>query len=190
MSSPHNRGRRVPPKGVGPRPDPGPHPAVRCHRRGSIPVKRAPRQRTRSANRAAKRAATGVRPKQVRRGSVKGRQSRSASTGLILLAIAAVAVAAAVFVLGNPFGAPAASPSAAANATPVPSHGDGTCPTSQPASLAPGEVRNVTIETAEGHDRHEDRWLAGADRHGQLRRPRGVPLLRRHRLPPARARAS
>jgi len=91
-----------------------------------------------------------VRPKQVRRGGVKGRQSRSTNTSLIVLAIAAVAIGAAVVVLGNPFGAPAASPSAAANATPIPSHGDGTCPTSQPASLAPGELRDVTIETPKG----------------------------------------
>jgi peptidyl-prolyl cis-trans isomerase B (cyclophilin B) len=68
-----------------------------------------------------------------------------------------VAIGAAVIALGNPFGAPSASPSANPSAaaqgspTPIPSHGDGTCPTSQPASLAAGDVRTVTIETDLGN---------------------------------------
>ncbi|HUQ43157.1 MAG TPA: peptidylprolyl isomerase [Candidatus Limnocylindria bacterium] len=81
------------------------------------------------------------------RGRVSGRQARSTNTGIIALAVAAFAVVAAVLVLGNPFGSPAASPSTAA----VASHGDGTCPTSQPASLSATDVRTVTIETAKGN---------------------------------------
>lgn len=104
-------------------------------------------RRTRAQNRAAKRAASGVRPKAVRGGPVRGR--RSSNTPLIALAVAAVAVGAAVLLLGNPFGSPGASPSASAGASQS-GFGDGTCPTSQPAGLGPGESRLVTIETEKG----------------------------------------
>ena len=108
---------------------------------------------TRSANRAAKRAASGgVRPKtQVR--SKPSRGNQGSTTGLIVLGAIAVAVLAAVVIIGNPFGAasPSGSPAAAGSPTPVPSHGDGTCPTSAPASLKAGEVYEVTIKTDQGN---------------------------------------
>lgn len=47
---------------------------------------------------------------------------------------------------GNPFGSPTPSASAAASGAGSP-YGDGTCPTSQPASLPAGESRIVTIAT-------------------------------------------
>jgi cyclophilin family peptidyl-prolyl cis-trans isomerase len=65
------------------------------------------------------------------------------------LAVAAVIVGALVFILGKPFGGPAASPSPSAAGSPV-AYGDGTCPTSQPASLAAGEMRTVTVQTEKG----------------------------------------
>jgi peptidyl-prolyl cis-trans isomerase B (cyclophilin B) len=95
---------------------------------------------TRAANRAAKRATLGVRPKTVRRGRVVSRPSRRFNPAVLFLVIAAVAVGAGVLLLGNPFGAPAASPSAAA-------YGNGTCPTSQPPALPAGQSRLATIET-------------------------------------------
>jgi peptidyl-prolyl cis-trans isomerase B (cyclophilin B) len=102
---------------------------------------------TRSANRAAKRATVGVRAKPMARGGRSGGGKRSSNTGLILLAVGAVAIAAAVIAFGNPFGGPAASPSPAASAV---AYGDGTCPTSQPDPLAPSDVKTVTIETDQG----------------------------------------
>jgi cyclophilin family peptidyl-prolyl cis-trans isomerase len=66
------------------------------------------------------------------------------------LAVAAIAVVAAVFVLGNPLGAPTPSASGGPTQAAAASHGDGTCPTSQPASLAAGDVRTVTIQTDKG----------------------------------------
>jgi cyclophilin family peptidyl-prolyl cis-trans isomerase len=109
------------------------------------------RQLTRAQNRAAKRAASGVRPKAVRGGRVSGRQSRGYNPVILALAIAAVLVGAVVLLINNPFGG-APSPSASGGATQgaVASHGDGTCPTSQPASLAAGQVKTVTIETSKG----------------------------------------
>ena len=154
MSPSRRRGRRVPPKhgartplspsSPTPGPDAGADP-------GAGGTTEAMRRATRSQNRAAKRAATGVRPKAVR-GRVSGRRNRGYSPAVIGLAIAAVVVVAAVFLIGNPLGGPSPSPSASAAATQaaVASHGDGTCPTSQPASLAAGDVRTVTIETAKG----------------------------------------
>ncbi|GEM_PF-1104207 len=100
---------------------------------------------SRSANRAAKRAATGVRPKVSARGGRSGGRKQSSNTGLIVLAIGAVAIAAAVILIGNPFGKPAASPSAS-----IPLYGDGSCPTSQPASLNTTDVKTVTIVTQQG----------------------------------------
>jgi cyclophilin family peptidyl-prolyl cis-trans isomerase len=101
---------------------------------------------TRSANRAAKRVATGVRPKVTARGR-SGGGKRSSNTGIIVLAIGAAAIGAAVLLLGNPFGAPAASPSPAAS---IPLVGDGTCPTAQPPALAATDVKTVTIVTKQG----------------------------------------
>jgi cyclophilin family peptidyl-prolyl cis-trans isomerase len=101
---------------------------------------------TRSANRAAKRVATGVRPKVTARGR-SGAGKRSSNTGIIVLAIGAAAIGAAVLLLGNPFGAPAASPTPAAS---IPLFGDGTCPTSEPAPLAATDVKTVTIVTKQG----------------------------------------
>jgi len=69
---------------------------------------------------------------------------------LIALGLAAIAVVVAVVILGNPFGSPAASPTPGATQAAVASHGDGTCPTSQPAALAEGETRDVTLTTALG----------------------------------------
>jgi peptidyl-prolyl cis-trans isomerase B (cyclophilin B) len=169
MTPPRRRGRRVPPKGSGSRPVPplagqgaGASSGVRAGDIGAVDAgspeasaERA-RQLTRAQNRAAKRAASGVRPKNVRGGRVSGRSSRSYNPAVLGLAIAAVVVAAAVILIGNPFGsaAPSASPgpsaSGAATQAAVESHGDGTCPTSQPASLAAGQVKTVTIETAKG----------------------------------------
>ena len=58
----------------------------------------------------------------------------------------------------------------------------------QPAGRAGRRRRaNRDHRDDQGHDRHEDRWRAVADRGRQLRRARRVPLLRRQRVPPARA---
>ncbi len=157
MSPPRRRGRRVPPRSRGPRPDFPPDGASGGGASGGVasrgasgspaPADRTP---TRSANRAAKRVASGVRPVAVR-GRVTGHRSRSYSPTVIGLAIAAIAVGAAVVALGNPFGAPAASPSPEPTLAGSPIvYGDGTCPTSQPEPLAAGDIRLVTIETDEG----------------------------------------
>lgn len=147
------RGRRVPPKTRGARStrppgdfdsidglDPSDTPNT-----SDTPAEAAAR-RTRAQNCAAKRAASGVRPKAVR-GQVQSK--RGSNMPLIALAVAAVAVGAAVILLGNPFGGPAASasPSAAATAS---AYGDGTCPTSQPESLGAGDSKLVTIKTEKG----------------------------------------
>ena len=157
MSSSRRSGRRIPSKSHGLRapaqlggPRPTGDPAAFGPLEGPQPNTGAPTSATpppspgayaragsRSSNRAAKRAVTGVRPKTNRGG---GRQTRGSNTGLIVLGLAAVAIVAAVIVIGNPFGSPAPS------AAPV-VYGNGTCPTSQPASLAAGDVKTVTIET-------------------------------------------
>jgi peptidyl-prolyl cis-trans isomerase B (cyclophilin B) len=168
MTPPRRRGRRVPPKGTGSRPVPppgqGPGASTGAGAGGAGgadmgsaegSAERA-RQLSRAQNRAAKRAASGVRPKTIRGGRVTGRSSRGYNPAILGLAIAAVVVAAAVILIGNPFGsaAPSASPgpssSGVATQAAVQSHGDGTCPTSQPPSLAAGQVKTVTIETAKG----------------------------------------
>ena len=156
MSSPRRRSRRVPPKARGPRPDnlPGAAPgddAEGLPGMAGTSGSTAGRPASRSTNRAAKRA-TGVRPKTAIRGRAGGRPARSSNTGLIVLIIGAVVIGAAVILIGNPFGTPAASPSPGTSPTlaAVQSHGDGTCPTSQPASLAAGDTRTVTIETPKG----------------------------------------
>jgi peptidyl-prolyl cis-trans isomerase B (cyclophilin B) len=148
------RGRRVPPKSRGARP-PGEFDAIDGLDQGDAPnasdtPAQAAARRTRAQNRAAKRAASGVRPKAVRGGPVRGR--RTSSTPLIALAVAAVVVGAAVILLGNPFGGGAGasgSPGATGSGLGV-GAGDGTCPTSQPAALASGQSRLVTIETEKG----------------------------------------
>jgi len=56
----------------------------------------------------------------------------------------------AVLLIGNPFGNPSASSGPGSSQAAVQSHGDGTCPKSQPPSLAAGDVRTVTIETPKG----------------------------------------
>lgn len=161
MSS--RRSRRVPPKGRGsfaanpPAATPGTDPVARpgmdagaAETTTSADV----RLGSRSANRAAKRA-TGVRPKAMARGGRPGGgPPRRSNTGIILLAVAAVAVVAAVIALGNPFGSPTASPTTPAASAPAGTAtsvvGDGTCPTAQPAPLAAGETRTVTITTPKG----------------------------------------
>jgi peptidyl-prolyl cis-trans isomerase B (cyclophilin B) len=69
---------------------------------------------------------------------------------LIALAVAAVAVGAAVIVLGNPFGSPSASASPSAGASGVSPYGDGTCPSGEPDPLGSGESKLVTIKTEKG----------------------------------------
>lgn len=158
MSSPNRRGRRVPPKARGARPattsgaDSGAASGAGAQGDPGVTVPIGlvtERPASRAANRAAKRA-TGVRPK-VTRGRAGGRPARSSNTGLIALAIGAVVIGAAVLLLGNPFGTPAASPTPGATQAAVQSHGDGTCPTNQPPSLAAGETRTVTVETPKGN---------------------------------------
>lgn len=134
MSS-NRRGRRVPPKARGIRSDIPPAAGPSAAGPGA-PI--TPAIGTRAANRAAKRATLGVRPKTVRRGHVVNRQTRRFNPAVVGLAIAAVAVAAGVLLLGNPFGTP--SPTAAV-------YGDGTCPTSQPPALPAGQSRLATIKT-------------------------------------------
>jgi peptidyl-prolyl cis-trans isomerase B (cyclophilin B) len=156
MRPPRRRGRRIPPKAPGQRQAPLPPSDAAAVEASGIGAagssSEAARALTRSQNRAAKRASLGVRPKSVRGGRVSGRQNRGYSPAVLGLAIAAVLVVAAVLLVGNPFGGASPSPSASGEATQgaVQSHGDGTCPTSQPASLAAGTAKTVTIDTAKG----------------------------------------
>jgi cyclophilin family peptidyl-prolyl cis-trans isomerase len=171
MTPPRRRGRRIPPKGTGQRPaqmppaapgsgmasatsgmgaGSGTDPSLGADPAAGATSTDAAR-RTRAQNRAAKRAASGVRPKAVRGGRVTGRQSRGYNPALLGLAIAAVLVVAAVFLLGNPFGGASPSPSAGTSATPVASRSMANCPTSAPSGLAAGETRTVTIETSKGN---------------------------------------
>lgn len=150
MSPSRRPSRRVPSKGRSLRSDPRPDPFADGEFKtggdtGSTldAGPGAVRPGSRSANRAAKRAVGGVRPKTAQRKRPSG---RSSNTPLILLAVGAVAVVAAVIAFGNPFGKPAASPSSSATLT----VGDGTCPTAEPAPLAAGESRTVTISTPDG----------------------------------------
>jgi peptidyl-prolyl cis-trans isomerase B (cyclophilin B) len=151
MIPPRRPGRRIASKGRSLRFDPAPEAeagdAAETKDLGSTTTTGSPTVRpgSRAANRAAKRAASGVRPKTRQRGS--GGRRRNSNTGLIALAIGAVVIVAAVILIGNPFGAPAASPSPA-SAQVV---GDGTCPTAQPATLPAGQTRTVTISTPKGN---------------------------------------
>ena len=151
MSSSRRRGRRVPPKhGARPFPPPpsgaGPAPVAGSASGGAADddaaASAAARTLTRSQNRAAKRAASGVQTKRVR-GRTSGRKRRGYNPAILGLAVAAVVVVAAVFLIGNPFG----SPSASASPSAAPPFGDGTCPTSQPPALAADATRYVTIDT-------------------------------------------
>lgn len=151
MTPPRRPGRRVPSKGRSLRFDPPPSsvggdagtddPGL-SGTGGSSTI----RPGSRAANRAAKRAVTGVRPKTQLRSGSGGRRSGGSNTALILLAIGAIVIVGAVILLGNPFGKPAASPSP----TTALVVGDGTCPTTQPAPLPAGETRTVTITTPKG----------------------------------------
>ena len=152
MSPSRRPSRRVPPKGRSLRNDPQPDPfgegefAAESEAASTTETgTRTVRPGSRSANRAAKRAVGGVRPKTPQRGGTRGRSGVS-NTPLILLAVGAIAIVAAVIAFGNPFGTPAASaaPSTTAQV------GDGTCPTAQPASLPGGQSRTVTISTPKG----------------------------------------
>jgi peptidyl-prolyl cis-trans isomerase B (cyclophilin B) len=159
MRPPRRRGRRIPPQGGGSRPTPQPfggaggEGGAGLEAGGSAESMERARL-TRAQNRAAKRAASGVRPKAVRGGRVTGRRNRGYNPAILALAIAAILVGAVVVLIGNPFGSatPSASPggSGAASQAAAASHGDGTCPTSQPASLAAGQGKTVTIQTAKG----------------------------------------
>ena len=171
MSPSRRRGRSVPPRarGTGPAmppgasspssgriPSPGWSASAADAGAGSTtppPVPTQPvsrslgRPESRSAHRAAKRAATGRPPAGTPR-----RASRSSGTNwaIVGLAGAAVLVGAAVIALGNPFGTPTPSGSAAAGSGSASEYGDGTCPMSPPAPLEAGEVRTVTIQTDQG----------------------------------------
>jgi peptidyl-prolyl cis-trans isomerase B (cyclophilin B) len=103
---------------------------VEAARSAASPV----RPTSRSANRAAKRAASGRPPAGTGRGA---RRSRGTSWAIVGLGAAAAVVAAGVILIGNPFG----------TATPGRSADLAACPTSQPPSLPAGESRLVTIET-------------------------------------------
>jgi peptidyl-prolyl cis-trans isomerase B (cyclophilin B) len=150
MSPSRRRGRRVPPKhgargfpplpsAAGPAADPSVTPPV--EQVGSS---------TRSQNRAAKRATAGVQSKRVR-GKVSGRRSRGYNPAVLGLAVAAVVVGAAVIIIAKPFGGgAAASPSPSSEASAAVTYGNGTCPTSQPASLTATDVRTVTVQTDKG----------------------------------------
>jgi cyclophilin family peptidyl-prolyl cis-trans isomerase len=87
---------------------------------------------------------------------VSGRRNRGYNPAVLGLAIAAVLVIAAVFLVGNPFGSAAASPSpggsesAAGSGTPAPTRLLTGCPTAAPTALAAGESRTVTISTPKG----------------------------------------
>lgn len=159
MRPPRRRGRRIPPQGPDSRPTPPPfgeaggEGGAGTEAGGSAESMERARL-TRAQNRAAKRAASGVRPKAVRGGRVTGRRNRGYNPAILALAIAAILIGAVVVLIGNPFGSatPSASPggSGAASQAAAASHGDGTCPTSQPASLTAGQVKIVTIQTAKG----------------------------------------
>ncbi len=161
MSSSRRRGRRVPPKHgarpLPPLPSSGSASGANSGATGGSSDAAGEsgaaggelgRMTSRSQNRAAKRA-TGVRPKAVR-GRTAGRPSRGFSPLVLGLVVAAIVVVAGVIALGNPFGAPSPSGSGEASQAAVASHGDGTCPTSQPASLTASDVRTVTIQTDKG----------------------------------------
>jgi peptidyl-prolyl cis-trans isomerase B (cyclophilin B) len=158
MSSSRRPSRRVPSKGRSlrndPRPGQGADDVAATVDSGTTAVGGAggPRPGSRAANRAAKRAVSGVRPKTRLQGGSGGRRSSGSNNALIALAIGAVVIVAAVILIGNPFGNPAASPTAGASPTPATPVvvGDGTCPTSQPAPLPAGESRTVTISTPKG----------------------------------------
>jgi len=149
MSPSRRRGRRVPPKhGARSMPPPSPTGAAPGAPPTDAAKAEAARRLTRSQNRAAKRASSGVQAKRVR-GQVSGRGNRRYNPVVLGLAVAAVVVGAAVLLIGKPFGGPGASPSPSAESSAA-SYGDGTCPTGQPAALKAGDLATVTIQTAKG----------------------------------------
>ena len=156
MSPSRRRGRRVPPKHGARAFPPLPSAAGPAADPSVLPPAESIRSSTRSQNRAAKRATSGVQAKRVR-GKVAGRPSRGYNPAVLGLAIAAVVVGAAVFIIGNPFG----GGSTGASASPGDSTAEGSptpaatrlltgCPTQAPAALAAGESRTVTISTPKG----------------------------------------
>ena len=150
MIPPRRPGRRIASKGRSLRFDPPPQPAAdraaQAEDLGSAATgSPVVRPGSRAANRAAKRAASGVRPKTQMRGS--GGRRRRSNTGLIALAIGALVIVGAVILIGNPFGTPLPTPGPS-TARVV---GDGTCPTAQPATLPAGATRTVTISTPKGN---------------------------------------
>jgi cyclophilin family peptidyl-prolyl cis-trans isomerase len=104
---------------------------------------------TRSQNRAAKRAATGVQAKRVR-GRVSGRKNRGYSPAVLGLAVGAVLAVGAIFIFGNPFGGTGASPSPEGSATPAATRLLTGCPTEAPAPMPAGQKRTVTLTTTKG----------------------------------------
>jgi cyclophilin family peptidyl-prolyl cis-trans isomerase len=105
---------------------------------------------SRSQNRAAKRASTGVQAKRVR-GRVSGRQSRGYSPAVLGLAAAAVLVVAAIVIFGKPLGGPGASPSPEGSPTPAATRLLTGCPSAAPTAMPAGQKRTVTIETTKGN---------------------------------------
>jgi len=155
MSPSRRPSRRVPPKSRGPRP--APPPPMSEGTSGASPTPEAAPSSpvtpvapmrpmgTRSANRAAKRAASPVRAKT---GLRTGSRGKSNNNAVVAVAIGAAALAVAVILIANPFGGGAGS-----SPSPGPSavvYGDGTCPTAQPASLTATDVKTVTITTSKG----------------------------------------
>ena len=146
MTPPRRRGRRVPPKH-------GARSAPQQFADTTSPEAGAPtepvRPGTRSQNRAAKRAASGIRPGQVR-GRVSSR--RSYNPAVLGLAIAGVLGLAAIFIIGNPFGGGAGASASPGDSGSVATatHDTSACPTEAPAGLAAGEKRTVTIKTELG----------------------------------------
>ncbi len=148
MSSPRNRGRRVPPKhgarSVPPQFATGAAaaPGAADDEASAASAAEVRAARTRAQNRAAKRATDVNRV----RGKVSGRRNRGYSPALLGLGIAVVVVGALVFLVGNPFGS--AGPSGSPGDTgPAPTRELAGCPTTAPVGLLPGEKRTITIET-------------------------------------------
>jgi len=92
------------------------------------------------------------------RGKISGRPNRGYNPAVLGLAIAAVVVGAAVFIIGNPFGgsagasaSPGDSTTSEGSATPAATRLLSGCPTQAPAGLPAGDSRTVTIATPKGN---------------------------------------